>query len=114
VLPTARLSLDTDPRFQNVDAVYISTPHSHHHCNASDATKAGKHVLCEKPVTINAAELRDLITLAKDYNVFFMEAMWTRFQPLSLELKKIAEEGPLGLPVLLHADLSGIFDIHSK
>jgi len=71
-------------------------------------------VLCEKPVTINAAELRDLIALAKEHNVFFMEAMWTRFQPLSLEVKKIAEEGSLGLPVLLHADLSGNFDIHSK
>jgi len=71
-------------------------------------------VLCEKPVTINAAELRDLIALAKEHKVFFMEAMWTRFQPLSLEVKKIAEEGSLGLPVLLHADLSGNFDIHSK
>jgi hypothetical protein len=42
-----------------------------------------------------------------------MEAVWTRFQPLSLEVKKIAESGALGLPVLLHADLSGDFDIES-
>jgi len=45
--------------------------------------------------------------------VFFMEALWTRFQPLSLEVKQIAEEGALGLPVLLHADLSLNYDIHS-
>ena len=42
-----------------------------------------------------------------------MEALWTRFQPLSLEVKRIAEEGALGLPVLLHADLSLDFDIYS-
>lgn len=43
-----------------------------------------------------------------------MEAMWTRFQPLTLEVKRIAEEGTLGDPVLLHADLSHDFDIQSK
>jgi predicted dehydrogenase len=45
--------------------------------------------------------------------VFFMEALWTRFQPLALEVKRIAEEGTLGLPVLLHADLSLNYDIYS-
>jgi len=45
--------------------------------------------------------------------VFFMEALWTRFQPLSLEVKRIAEEGALGLPILLHADLSLNFDIRN-
>jgi predicted dehydrogenase len=43
-----------------------------------------------------------------------MEAMWTRFHPLTLEVKKIAEEGSLGAPVILHADLSVDFDIDSK
>ena len=43
-----------------------------------------------------------------------MEAMWTRFQPLTLEVKRVAEEGTLGDPVLLHADLSHDFDIHSE
>lgn len=78
-----------------------------------DAIQAGKHVLCEKPVTLNAAELRSLLAAAKERNVFFMEAVWTRFQPLTLEVKKIIDGGALGLPALLHADLSGNFDIHS-
>lgn len=43
-----------------------------------------------------------------------MEAMWTRFQPLTLEVKRVAEEGTLGEPVLLHADLSHDFDIQSR
>ncbi|KAF8967670.1 hypothetical protein BDZ97DRAFT_1916616 [Flammula alnicola] len=98
---------------KDVDGLYIGTPHTYHYENALDAIKAGKHVLCEKPVTCNVAELRSLIAAAKEHNVFFMEAMWTRFQPLSLQVKRIAEEGSLGLPVLLHADLSGNFDIHN-
>ncbi|KAF8637662.1 hypothetical protein AX17_002730 [Amanita inopinata Kibby_2008] len=96
-----------------VDAVYIGTPHTFHYENALDAIRAGKNVLCEKPVTCNAAELRSLLAAAKEHNVFFMEAMWTRFQPLILEVKKIVNDGSLGMPVVLHADLSGDFDIHN-
>ncbi|KAJ3486810.1 hypothetical protein NLI96_g3983 [Meripilus lineatus] len=95
----------------NVDVIYIGTPHTLHYENARDALLANKHVLCEKATTSNAAELRDLLKLAKERNRFFMEAMWTRFQPLTKEVKKIAEDGILGDPVLLHADLSGDFDI---
>jgi predicted dehydrogenase len=78
------------------------------------AIKARKHVLVEKPATTNAAELRSLIKVAKEQKVFLMEAMWTRFLPISLEIKKIAESGVLGNPVVLHADLSGDFGIDSQ
>ncbi|KAK7056294.1 hypothetical protein VNI00_002847 [Paramarasmius palmivorus] len=98
---------------KNVDAVYIGTPHTYHYENALDAIKAGKHVLCEKPVTTNSAELRTLLAAAKEHNVFFMEALWTRFQPLSLEFKKISDSGALGAPLVLHADLSGDFDLEN-
>lgn len=90
------------------------TPHTYHYANSKAALLAGKHVLCEKPVTSNGAELRSLLNLAKERNLFFMEALWTRFHPLTIELKKVAEEGSLGDPVVLHADLSGDFDIESK
>lgn len=43
-----------------------------------------------------------------------MEAMWTRFQPITQEVKRIAEQGNLGDPVVLHADLSGDFDVDSE
>ncbi|KAH7890692.1 hypothetical protein F5I97DRAFT_1826759 [Phlebopus sp. FC_14] len=95
----------------NVDAIYIGTPHTYHYENALDAIKAKKHVLCEKPVTSNAAELRSLLAAAKENGVFFMEALWTRFQPLTKEVKKIAESGVLGEPVALQADLSDDFGI---
>lgn len=94
--------------------ICLGTPHAYHYINARDAILAKKHVLCEKPVTLNAAELRSLISLAKDNGVFFMEAMWTRFQPLVKEFKMIAEEGSLGDPVTLHADFSNFFGIDSE
>ncbi|KAF8740738.1 hypothetical protein AX14_007378 [Amanita brunnescens Koide BX004] len=96
-----------------VDVVYIGTPHTHHYPNSMDAIRAGKHVLCEKPVTCNAAQLRSLLAEAEAQDVFFMEAMWTRFQPLSLEVKRIIDEGSLGMPITVHADFSWNFDIQN-
>ncbi|KAJ6485867.1 NAD(P)-binding protein [Mycena sanguinolenta] len=98
---------------QDVDAIYIGTPHTYHYINALDAIRAKKHVLCEKPVTSNVAELRALLAAAKEHGVFFMEAMWTRFQPLPQAVIKILDSGELGAPVVVHADLSGDFDIHN-
>ncbi|KAJ6624934.1 hypothetical protein B0H10DRAFT_2004896 [Mycena sp. CBHHK59/15] len=98
---------------KDVDAIYIGTPHTYHYTNALDAIRAKKHVLCEKPVTSNTAELRALIAAAKENGVFFMEAMWTRFQPLPQAVKKIIDGGELGAPVVVHADLSGDFGINN-
>ncbi|KAH0836598.1 hypothetical protein J3R83DRAFT_8298 [Lanmaoa asiatica] len=97
--------------YAEVYADSVSTPHTIHYENAMDGIKAKKHVLCEKPVTSNAAELRSLLAAAKEHGVFFMEALWTRFQPLTQEVKKIAESGVLGDPVALTADLSGDFNL---
>ncbi|KAL4072914.1 hypothetical protein V8B97DRAFT_1916838 [Scleroderma yunnanense] len=98
--------------YADVYADKVGTPHTYHYENALDAIKAKKHVLCEKPVTLNAAELRSLLDAAKKQGVFFMEALWTRFQPLTLEVKKIAESGVLGEPVALQADLSSDCRLH--
>ncbi|KAI0320876.1 hypothetical protein OF83DRAFT_1052271 [Amylostereum chailletii] len=98
----------TDPE---VDAIYIGTPHTLHYENAVDAIKAKKHVLVEKAATSNAAEWRALCVLAKEAGVFLMEAMWTRFQPVAHEVKKVIDEGNLGAPVVMHGDLSGDFDL---
>ena len=59
---------------------FVGTSHTCHYENARDALLAGKHVLCAKPFTSNAAELRDLIKLAKECRLFLLEAIWTRFQ----------------------------------
>lgn len=66
----------------NVDIVYVGTPHSLHKLNCLDAIAAGKHVLCEKPFTINAKEAQEVADAAKAKGVYIMEAVWTRFCPL--------------------------------
>ncbi|VUC35729.1 unnamed protein product [Clonostachys rosea] len=66
----------------NVDVVYVGTPHSLHKQNCLDAIAAGKHVLCEKPFTINEREAQEVVDAARRKGVFVMEAVWTRFFPL--------------------------------
>lgn len=62
----------------------LGTPRTYHYENSRDALLAGKHVLCEKPFTSNAAELRELIKLAKERSLFLMEAIWTRLDRKSV------------------------------
>lgn len=68
---------------QNVDAVYIGTPHVYHHANAKAALLAGKNVLCEKPFTLDVAELDELIAIAKEKNLFLMEWVITQWTMLT-------------------------------
>jgi len=94
-----------------VDVVYIGTPHTHHYANTKLALTAHKHVLCEKPFTSNNAELQSLIKLSKLNNVFLMEALWTRFLPISQEIKKLVDSEELGQIQAVHATLSADFNI---
>lgn len=81
----------------SVEAVYIGTPHAFHKKNCLDAIRAGKHVLCEKAFTLNAAEAREVFEAASEKGVFVMEAMWTRFFPLAKKLQVLLhEEGVIG------------------
>ena len=80
----------------NVDIVYVATPHSHHYQNCMLALEAGKHVLCEKAFTVNAEQLRLLMEKAKEKNLFLMEAVWTRYFPLSIYVRDIITSGKIG------------------
>ncbi|KIW14468.1 hypothetical protein PV08_07252 [Exophiala spinifera] len=79
-----------------VDLVYISTPHSHHFQNCMTALNNGKAVLCEKPVAVNAHQARKLHEVAKQKGLFFMEAVWTRFFPLSVAVRQLIKDGVIG------------------
>lgn len=59
----------------------MATPHTSHHAVTKAALEAGKHVLCEEPLTINAGEAGDLVRLARNKSLFLMEAVRTRFLP---------------------------------
>ena len=80
----------------NVDIVYVATPHSHHYQNVMLCLLAGKRVLCEKAFTTNAAQTKKLIETAKEKKLFLMEAVWTRFFPMSVKIRKMIEKGELG------------------
>jgi predicted dehydrogenase len=79
-----------------IDIIYLATPHDSHFLLAKRAIEAGKHVLVEKAFTMNASEATELTDLAKKHNRFLMEAMWTKFQPLHLEVKRLVESGRIG------------------
>ena len=71
-----------------VDAIYVANPHAFHHESVLAALNAGKHVLCEKPAGCSRDQLDDMIKLAQEKKLFFMEAMWTAFNPCIAEIKK--------------------------
>lgn len=95
--------LFSDP---DIDIVYIATPHNFH-CELSiKAMENGKHVLCEKPLAINRKEAEKMITTAKAKNLFFMEGLWTRFNPTFVEVKKRIDKGEIGDIKYIKADFS--------
>ena len=79
-----------------VEVVYVATPHAQHHEVVRAALSAGRSVLVEKPVTINAREAQELADLARERGVFLMEAVWTRFLPAYQRALQIAASGELG------------------
>jgi predicted dehydrogenase len=87
-----------------VDAVYVGTPHPMHHEDALLALRAGKHVLVEKPFTMNAAEAEEIVAAARQRGLFAMEAMWARFLPHIREIRRLLADGALGEIVHVIAD----------
>jgi len=88
----------------DIDAVYIASPHTMHFQNTLDAIEAGKHVLCEKPFTINPEESRKLFEIAGQSSVFVMEAMWTFFLPAIQKAQEWLEQGRIGKLRQIKAD----------
>ena len=100
-------ALVADP---DVDVVYVASPHTLHHAHARLALEAGKPVLCEKPLAMNVAEAEDLIALATERGLFFMEAMWSACHPVLRVLRDQVAEGRFGTPKQLHADFSWVVE----
>ncbi|KAI8182805.1 D-xylose 1-dehydrogenase (NADP(+)) [Colletotrichum sp. SAR 10_76] len=91
---------------ENVDIIYVASPVSHHFQNAMLALEAGKHVLCEKTFTVNAAQARKLVNKAREKGLFLMEAVWTRFFPLSTKVRELVAAGAIGTVYRVIADNS--------
>jgi predicted dehydrogenase len=106
-------SLVADP---DVEAVYIATTHNFHFENAKLCLENGKHVLCEKPFTINAIQALELMELARKKKLFMMEAVWTRFLPAIGKLRELLDAGVIGEVTTVKADfsISGGFDAEHR
>ena len=89
----------------NIDLVYIATPHSEHYEDARLCLQKGKSVLCEKAFTATAWQAEELLNIAKEKNVFITEAIWTRYMPISQAINEIIASGIIGKPVMLTANL---------
>lgn len=87
-----------------VDVIYIATPHTSHAEWAINALKHGKPVLCEKPLGVNSAEVTNMLTTAKENEVFLMEALWSRFNPSICKIKELIASGVIGSIGQLYAD----------
>ncbi|MEP7287085.1 MAG: Gfo/Idh/MocA family oxidoreductase [Chloroflexota bacterium] len=96
-------ALANDPE---VDAIYIGTPHPFHYDNTLLCLNAGKHVLVEKPFAMNARQTREMIDLARQKGLFLMEAMWTRFLPTMVQVRKWIADGEIGDVELVRAHFS--------
>ena len=86
-------ALALDPE---VDAVYIASPHRFHHEQSRLFLLSGKPVLVEKPFTVNAPEAADLIDVAQAKGLFLMEALWSRYLPVWLQVREWLEQGAIG------------------
>ena len=86
-------ALCADPQ---VDIVYVATPHSCHYEDMKRIIAGGKHILCEKSFTTDAAQAREIFALAKEKGVFVMEAFWTKFIPVYRKMERILAAGEIG------------------
>jgi predicted dehydrogenase len=89
-----------DPRIQ---VIYIALPNHLHHSWTLNALKAGKHVLCEKPLACNAAQAREMVDTARDSGLQLMEAFMYRFHPRSQRIKEMVADGSIGTPRLVRS-----------
>ncbi len=86
-----------------VDAVYIATTHNFHYKECISCISNGKNVLCEKPITLNDRQFKEISKLAREKKVFLMEAMWTWFLPTILKAREWLEAGKIGKLKIIEA-----------
>jgi predicted dehydrogenase len=95
---------------ESVDAVYVASPHALHVEHVTSALEAGKHVLCEKPITLRASDAQELFALALRSERLLMEAMWTACHPVVQAVQHGLREHTFGTPHHLHAELGFVVD----
>ena len=97
-----------------IDLVYVATPHSHHFEHSMLALKYGKPVLVEKAFTANTREAGILLETAHEKGLFITEAIWTRYMPLSMKVKELMQSGIIGRPRVLTATLCYMMEFKER
>lgn len=90
---------------EDIDLIYVATPHSHHYEHARLCLNAGRNVLCEKAFTANFQQAKELIDLAESKGLYIGEAIWTRYLPMRFTLDEIIASGVIGEISSLTANL---------
>ena len=90
---------------EEVELVYIATPHSHHYRHMKMCIEAGKHVLCEKSFTVNEKQAEEIFRLAEEKDVLVTEAIWTRYMPSVKIINDLLADGVIGEVKTLTANL---------
>jgi len=93
---------------KDVDIIYVGTINSGHESAVLSALDAGKHVLCEKPMAVNAQEATRMIRKAQEKQLFLMEAYWTRFFPAVTKLGELLSAGEIGDARIFNANFGFI------
>jgi predicted dehydrogenase len=97
-----------------IDIIYIATPHNFHYQQAKMCLEAGKHVLVEKPCTVNAQQMQILVALAQSKNLLLQEALWSRFMPCLSQLRQRLNEGIIGDIQYIQSEIGFAFQNREK
>lgn len=112
-IPNAYEGYDILGKDENVEVVYVASLNPQHYEIVKMMLENGKHVLCEKPFTMNEKQTKKLVELARQKKLFLMEAVWSRFFPVYEELRKCIDSGKIG-EVGLYLFLNYIVVINRK
>lgn len=80
----------------NIDLVYVATPHSHHYEHMKLCLKYNRNILCEKSFTVNEKQAKEILDIAKSKNIFVAEAIWTRYMPFLKTVNQVVDSGVIG------------------
>ncbi len=97
-----------------VDIFYVASTHNFHYDHVKLCLEHDKAVLCEKPLTLNAAQASELVALAKEKGLFLMEGMWTRFLPSMVKLRELLNDEVIGPPLSFTGSLGFKFSAGPK
>lgn len=114
--PRAHASYEDLAADPEVDAIYVASPHAQHEAHTVLCLTGGKHVLCEKPLALNAGQAQRMIAVARRHDRALMEALWTRFLPAWAAVTAAVDGGAIGEVRLIQADFGfrTTFDPHSR